>query len=442
MSRAPSALVLAALLLSPPAARAGEPGSPPAMAGAAAPTTASPPLATVSFEEAVRRAKANAVTSVLAADGIRRAEGLLAQARAGSLPALALAGDLTRLDSNRVAAGRVVAAAGQEGASATLSVPLVAPSRWTQWAHAADAVDVARAGEADAARGAALTAARAYLAVVAGKRSLEVARLAVENARAHYDFAAARRAGGVGTALDELRAEQQLATSGAQVESALSSIAAAQEALGIATGGEEPLDAQAEPALSSAVATPADAMRDAAADRTDLRAAAARAGAAARVARDSWVDWLPTLLATGQGFYQHPPTLTTPQTGWQAQLVLSFPLFEGGLRAGQRGERQALAAEAQTQLDGLLRQARAEVRTAWSTVEHAEAALREARRAATSADAALALVTDAYRAGAITSLDVSDAEQRARDADTAAVVAEDGVRQARLDLLAATGHFP
>jgi outer membrane protein TolC len=51
-------------------------------------------------------------------------------------------------------------------------------------------------------------------------------------------------------------------------------------------------------------------------------------------------------------------------------------------------------------------------------------------------------VETAWRAGATTSLDVVDAERTARDADSAAVIAEDAARQARLDLLAAAGKFP
>ena len=55
---------------------------------------------------------------------------------------------------------------------------------------------------------------------------------------------------------------------------------------------------------------------------------------------------------------------------------------------------------------------------------------------------ALDLANRAYRAGATSNIEVIDAERRARDADTAAVIAEDNVRQARLDLLAAAGQFP
>ena len=52
-------------------------------------------------------------------------------------------------------------------------------------------------------------------------------------------------------------------------------------------------------------------------------------------------------------------------------------------------------------------------------------------------------ITDvAFRAGATTNLEVIDAQRRARDAETAAAIAEDRERQARLDLLVALGLFP
>ena len=52
------------------------------------------------------------------------------------------------------------------------------------------------------------------------------------------------------------------------------------------------------------------------------------------------------------------------------------------------------------------------------------------------------LASEAYRAGATNELDVTTAQQQSRDADLAAAIAEDAVRQARLDLLAAVGQFP
>ncbi len=438
--------VLAALLAAPAAAR-GEAVPPPAASqappAAHAPAPDAPAAAAaVEFDEAVRLAAAHATVATLASEEVRRAEALLVQARSGSLPALSATGVYTHLSSNREQAGRTIAAEDQWSGSVSASVPLVVPSRWVQWSHASDAVAVARASLQDAQRGVTLLAARAYLAILAQKRAVDVSRRAVATAAAHFEFARARRAGGVGNALDEARSDQQLASAQVQLENALIGLARAQEALGIATGADRPLDAGGEPDLRLAVASPDALLREAEASRADVRAARERADAARRVARDSWADWLPSLSAVGQTFLQDPPTLATPHDGWQAQLVLSVPLFEGGLRTGQRRERLALEAEAAAQLTGLTRQARSEVRSALSALQHAEAALEQSRRGAERAQAALALVSQAYRAGATTSLDVVDAEQRARDADTAAVVAEDAVRQGRLDLLSAAGRFP
>ena len=395
-------------------------------------------LRAITFEEAVSLARSRSVGSLLAAEEIRRVDGLLVQARSGSLPVLGASASYTRLDGARTAGGAQVVPEEQRSGSLQASLVL-SPSRWYQWSHARDALDATRAGALDAERAVALTAGRAYLTVVAQRRVIEVSRRSVDATRAHFDFARTRREAGVGNLLDELRAEQQLAAATAQLEVARAGLARAQEALGQAAGADAPLDAQAEPALAT---PPEEAAEAATSRRADVRAAGARAQAAARVAGDAWADWLPALLGSGAAYRQDWSTVTTPDHGWQVQAILSLPIFEGGLRAGQARERRALEAEATAQLEGLLRQARSEVRSAWASLQHAELALRESRRAADRAGQALTLVAEAYRAGSTNSLDVTDAEQRARDAETAGAVAEDAVRQARLDLLAATGQFP
>jgi outer membrane protein len=122
--------------------------------------------------------------------------------------------------------------------------------------------------------------------------------------------------------------------------------------------------------------------------------------------------------------------------------VLSFPLLEGGLRRGQSHERAVLVAQARAQYEALTRQTRSDIRLAVETIRRAEQALASAARAASLAHEALSLSTLAYQAGATTNIEVIDAERRALDANTAVVIAEDGLRQARLDLLAAAGRFP
>jgi outer membrane protein TolC len=266
---------------------------------------------------------------------------------------------------------------------------------------------------------------------------VEVSRSAVDLARARLDFAKARLKGGVGNTLDEARAEQVLASSEAQLESAETGLARAREALGVATGNDGPLDAAEEPAL--AAPAPAEAPEE---HRPDVVAARARLEAAAAAARYSWADWLPTLLATAQGTATDPAIAPTPRSGWQVQLVLSLPIFEGGFRAGQLREREAIQREAGTALDATLRQARSDVRVSVEAVQHQEASFSAARRASEQARTVLTLTSRAYEAGATNSLDLTTAQQQSRDADLSMVIAEDAVRNARLDLLSAVGLFP
>jgi outer membrane protein TolC len=406
---------------------------------AAAGVSAQPPEP-VAFAEAVRLASTQATTVLVAADEIRRSEALLTEVRAASLPFLGGTATYTRLDSARGPAAAPLVARDALNTSATLQLPLVAPSRWVSWSHASEQVGVARAGEADVRRGAALTAARAYLTILAQKRVIEVSRSAREIARARFEFARARRAGGVGTAVEELRAEQQVATAEVQLAGGEVGLVRAQEALGIVTGSPGPLDAVEEPAFQPA-AEP-EAIAAAESRRLDVQAARARSTAAHNVARDTWVEWLPTLLANAQVFYNDPAATTTPRTGWLVQFVLSVPIFEGGLRLGLQEERNALADEARLGLEGVLKQVRSEVRLGLDEVRRREGALAQARLAADRAGSVLALTIQAYRAGAANDLDVSTSQQQARDADLAAVIAEDAVRQARLDLVTALGQFP
>ena len=143
-----------------------------------------------------------------------------------------------------------------------------------------------------------------------------------------------------------------------------------------------------------------------------------------------------------QPFYQNPPTLTQPLTGWQAAIILTIPFYDGGLRYGLAKERAALTAEARSGVEATLRQARSEVRIAFDVLVRSDVALAAAHESARAAHVALDLTSLAYKAGASTNIEVIDAERAALDADTASAISEDTARQARLDLLAGSGRFP
>ncbi len=396
------------------------------------------------FDEAIKRAIAHNPTTVTAQEEIRHSQALVEQVRSTWYPTLTGNATYTRLDSDRTLAGtplRVIAAADSFNANLTLTVPLIQPKGWVANARAKDQVDIAKLSAVDARVQIAVLTGRAYLTIVAQKRIVETATHARDTAKAHEDFTKQRFEGGVGNRLDYVRASQERATAESQLAAQRISLARAQEALGVLVGENGALDAQEDAALP-APPTLAAALGEAESRRSDVIAQRERTESARRAVRDSYADYLPVLSAIAQPFYQNPASLTLPTTGWQAQLVLTLPLYDGGMRYGLQHERESLHEEAKTKLEGTLRQARSDVRVSFEAMLRADESLAQAREAAKLATEALKLTQLAYQAGATSNLEVIDAERRSRDADTAAAVAEDAARQARLDLLAASGRFP
>ena len=391
----------------------------------------------LSLAEAVRRALLRNTNAIVAGQEIARAQAIVEEVRAPALPILSANAAATQIDHAR----GIFIPRQQLNASLSLSLPLLAPARWVAWSHASDQVRVAELSAEDLKRTVAVATARAYLGVMAQHRLVQITSEARAAAKAHLDDAHARFEVGSGNRLDEVRAGQELAGDEAQLSASLAALQRSTEALGVLVGEEGPVEVEDQLLLPPSP-TPGEALHEAQEKRADVRAAQERSTAARKVERDSYADYLPLLSAVLQPFLQTPATPTVPLSGWQAQLVLSIPLFDGGARYGLRKERSALLAEAKEQVEGLLRQARSDVRTAFEALRRADEGLGSARQASKLAHDALDMTMLAYREGATNDLDVIDAERRARDADTAALSAEDTSRQARIDLLAASGRFP
>jgi outer membrane protein TolC len=401
---------------------------------------------TISFADAMSRALSRNTTVATANAELARSRALLEEARASSLPSITANATYTRLDAPRTlsqGAGqppRVIAGQDQLSANVVASVPLFVPGRWRSWGHAEDAVLAASASAEDVRRTITLATARAYLAVSTQRRLVEVDALAVRSAQAHRDFARSRLSGGVGNRVDLVRAEQTLASAQSRLESARTGLERAREALGVLLAADGPLDVQ--PFELPAAPELQQALTEAPRRRGDLKALAERLHISNSIAHDAWTDYTPIVTGVFQPFYQDPASLTQPQTGWQAQVLFSWPLYDGGFRYGRERENRLLATEARLAFENATRGAYAEIRGDSQAVGHAGAALSAAQDAAKLAHQVLDLSTLSYRAGAATNIEVIDAERQALDADTAAALAEGDALQARMDLLAASGRLP
>jgi outer membrane protein len=395
----------------------------------------------VTFDDAVARALGRNPSIGEAVEEVHRFHALMEQVRANSLPTLNGYGTYTRLDHDRVSGGTVTEPAGQINLDVTLNAPLLYPRAWLTWSEASDLVDVARADEKDVRRTIAVSTGRAYLAILTQRRLLETARTARDNAKAHYEFTRAQRIGGVGNRLDEVRAAQEFTSDEVNVQNQAVALVRAREALGVFLAAAGPVDAASEDTPTQ-MPTLNDALNGAERLRPDVLARDEATRAAERTVRHAWGDYLPYLNLIAFPFYQQPPTITLPHTGWEAQLVLTVPFYDGGLRYGQQDQRKATANEARLTAEATLRQARSDVRVAFEEIQRADIALDQAAQSSAFARRALELANIAYAAGATTNLEVIDAERQARDAESQYAIAEDAARQARLDLLAASGRFP
>ena len=394
----------------------------------------------VTFAQAIDRATKNNPTIAQAAADIMRAEAILQQVRASSLPSINATLATNVIEPVTSFAGASIIPRAQTQTLGAVSIPLLTPVAWAQRTQAADQVFVSQQNESDVRRQVAVATAQSYLAIIASRRVLELNERSRDNAMAHFDFANQRFQGGLGSRLNMLRAQTELTSDEARVEDARLAIRRAQEALGVLVAADGPVDAADEPMFDTSaedVAVSAPIVPTTLGQRADIRLLAARQAAAERVVNLSWRDYLPSVTAAFSPQVLAPAGLFANSRSWRATVLFSVPLFDAGFRAGEKRERVALLKRANAE-----RQATSEVRTAREAVASTERAFTQARAAADQANEVVRITDVAFREGATTNIEVVDAARQARDAETQAAIAEDAVRRARLDLLVALGRFP
>lgn len=409
-----------------------------AQSGVLAPVEVPATLERVTFDEAVRRATGHNPTVGEASQAILRSQALLDQAKSIFRPSLYGNVGTTVLDAARGFDGNVTQPRTQSVFNASVSYPFLAAAQWAAKNQAADQVGIARISAEETRRQVAISAAQSYLAVIASERQREVAIRNLATSKALEDYAKARLDAGKGSRLNHVRSTQELAAAQGQLQLSELLVRQAQEALGVAIFADGPVDANGDPDLEPAAPPSNEAWLQ---QRPDIRLSTAQVLAADRVVRDSWKDWFPTGTASFTPQYVTPPGFFEPAKTWRAVFQLHIPIYDGTLAPAKR-VRAAELESSRFRLDAVKVQARAELRVAQESVIRNEQIVAATRLSSESAAEALSISEIAYRAGATTNIEVVQAQQTARNAEILFAVAEDRLRQARLDLLVALGRFP
>lgn len=393
----------------------------------------------VEFDEAVREAMARNPTVARAATAITRAEAILSQTRAVTRPSVMARVSSTTVDTPVAFDDDVIQPRHQVTFAPTVSVPILAPAQWAATAQAADQTAVATDAAQEVRTQIAVAAAQTYLAVVSSQRQVSVEERSLQTAQVHLANAERRLEAGAGSRLNMLRAAQEATAGEARLETVQFELRSAQEALGVLLAENGPVDAAGEPTFE--VPSTLDELVWMTA-RPDFKTQGTIIRAAERVVRDSWKDVGPSATLSFDPQYVVPAGIFQPSRSWRFTASFVQPIFQGGLERAVRRQRQTSLMDARLALTQLQIQARSEVRLARQAVASRQRALLIVRRSAEQAEEVLQITSTAYQLGATTNIEVIDAQRSARDAETAAALAQDGLEQARLSLLVATGRFP
>lgn len=291
---------------------------------------------------------------------------------------------------------------------------------------ALEAARVARgAGDQDVQRARQLTALdaiRAYNQLLFTMEQLRVIRTNVQSKQTHLDYARNRRAAGVATELEVLRAEVDLENARAEAIRAENEVTSARALLN--TVMLRPTSAPVVPTDTLAVVPSVvdfeAAVKEALAARPDLQLLRTQERVRSLLIDVTAADAKPSVDFSGSyGFaVRRPKNLFDPDfSRWSAAINLRVPLFDGWRTAGRVAQARAQRNTVTQQITALENQVRLDVQSAFDALTLADRTIQAAELNVAQARRATEMTEANYKLGAATQLDVVDAQQSLRQAE-------------------------
>jgi outer membrane protein TolC len=390
-----------------------------------------------SWQQALRRVREQTSSLRISAAQVEQAAAQSRLALAQALPTLTgtagiqrhlLMGEGWRQTSAGFERGTVPDPATTWNAGLQLRVPVFAPRAWHDAKTARRAERSARLTARESERLAIAATADAIVSAVTAERLAEVSRVSLRSGLSTLGLTRRRARVGAARAFDVLRAEQEVALTRAQIVAADESVRLTREALGLTVGSSEPYGVPHDISLDSLATDAAQSCRpEQSVDRRpDVVAARAQVDVAERNV-DS-VDWafLPTVDVVSNLDYlsSERRSANSEHVTWSVGALLTWQLYDGGVRYGTRDANRAQLSLAREQLTQAKRVAEVEVVRAQRAVRVAEANLEVSRRTRDLASQSARLARIAFVTSNGTSFDLIDAAKRLREAEIDLTVKE------------------
>ena len=403
------------------------------------------------WEDATRMLRARSTDLRRAHDDILKAEADSRTALGAVLPTLSATGTASHtilptpssgggsvIDTGTAAGAQAVPGAGGGRNSLTgslrLSVPLIDFKGWHSVGTAHVNEEAARLDYANLERTTSAALALAIADNVTAERLAEIGRLGLRNALERQALTEAKERTGTGTGLDIVRARQDVAQARSAIVNNDEGLRKSREALGLAVGLTEPVGVTPATDLGAIREGVLRACRQLPEleQRADLRSADKDIEVARRRAIEVDQGFLPTLSA-GSTFTESVSDSGNPaRTSWNVQAVLSVPIFDGGVKYGQRRSAQAVADQSETTREALRRTSTVDIVQARRAVDVAEQSRANSEQIRNLANDVDRMTRALFQTGKGTSLDLVTSAAALRQAEVDLAVDELALVQARI----------
>lgn len=303
-------------------------------------------------------------------------------------------------------------------AGLTLTVPVLSARNWYDYGTSRDEIRLQELNVEDAQRLIIGGLAESLVSVITAERLAEVTRVNLSAALSNLDLNQRRALLGAGNAIDVLRARQEVESSRAQLVQADETVRKSRESLGAALGYAEAWGVPPDIKMDQLRQDARDTCETSSSikDRSDVRAAAAGAAIAKRNVNSVDFSFLPTIdFSTGLTYF--PNDLQSPNrehVTWTIGASLSWHLYDGGLRYGEKQLNLALWEQSQQQSIQVERDATIQVRQAVREVSVAKQSLDVATQSQTIAEDNAQLARAKFLNGSGNSFDLVDTQRAAR----------------------------
>jgi outer membrane protein TolC len=326
-------------------------------------------------------------------------------------------------------------------AGVSLRQPLFDLRAWYDRRTSEAAIEAAALTVEDAERLALGALADTIVTVITAERLAEVSRVSLRSNLSTLDLTRRRMRLGAASAVDVLRAEQEVASNRSDVVQTDESVRQAREALGMALGFPEGWGV-AENIKVDQLATDARSVCSPVLDpsqRSDVRAARLNLALSERTAGSHGLANAPTVDLVSDLGYSTAVGNSRP-VQWSIGAVLSIPIYDGGRASALRNENHAVADAARQQLTETTRRAQLEAAQAQRSVQVAEQNFAVSRQARDIAEESARLARIAFVHGTGTSFDLVESARRLRLAEIDVTIKEFEVVRAKITALLALSN--